>query len=34
MGAALLAPVAFKVGFKLWVRHLRVIEGHPEGDAI
>jgi len=34
MGAAPLAPVAFKVGSKVWVRYLRVIEGHPEGDAI
>ena len=29
-----LAPEAFKVGSKVRVRCLRVIEGHPEGDAI
>ena len=34
MGVAPLVPVAFKVGSKVWVRYLRVIEGHPEGDAI
>ena len=34
MVAKPLAPAAFKVGSKVWVRYLRVIEGHPEGDAI
>ena len=34
MGAAPLAPVAFKVGSKVWVRCLRVIEGHTEGDSV
>ena len=29
-----LAPEAFKVGSKVWVRYLRVIEGHPEGVAV
>ena len=29
-----LAPAAFKVGSKVWVRYLGVIEGHPEGVAI
>ena len=32
--AKLLAPAAFKVGSKVWVRYLGVIEGHPEGVAI
>ena len=32
--AKLLAPAAFKVGSKVWVRYLGVIEGHPEGFAI
>ena len=29
-----LAPEAFKVGSKVWVRYLGVIKGHPEGFAI
>ena len=32
MGAAPLVPCNFKVRSKVWVRYLRVIEGHPEGD--
>ena len=32
MVAVPLAPETFKVGSKVGVRCLRVIEGHPEGD--
>ena len=34
MVKAPLALEAFKVASKVWVRCLRVIEGHPEGDSI
>ena len=34
MVAKLLAPAAFKVGSKVWVRYLGVIEGHTEGVSV
>ena len=34
MVTKLLAPEAFKVGSKVWVRYLGVIKGHREGVAI
>ena len=34
MVTVLLAPAALKVGSKVWVKYLGVIEGHPEGVAI
>ena len=34
MVGKLLVPAAFKIGSKVWVRCLRVIEGHTEGVSI
>ena len=34
MVAKPMAPGAFKVGSKVWVRCLRVIEGHTEGVSV